>query len=115
VAKDAADLRDVEPEVDDQVAGEGVAQIVKAHRLEAGRRGGALERAALDVAMAERHAVAGGEDVIAEVREARGLPLNALRYPSVGFASASSTIAASTSSVGGFCRAAGERRGLGAL
>jgi hypothetical protein len=32
VAEDAADLRWVEPEVDDQVAGEGVAQVVEAKR-----------------------------------------------------------------------------------
>jgi hypothetical protein len=32
VAEDAADLRDVEPEVDDQVAGECMAQVVKARR-----------------------------------------------------------------------------------
>ena len=32
VAEDAADLGQVEPEVDDQVAGEGVAQVVEAKR-----------------------------------------------------------------------------------
>ncbi len=48
VAEDAADLRDVEPEVDDQVAGERVAQVVEAQRrpavlVEPGGAGGALE------------------------------------------------------------------------
>jgi hypothetical protein len=32
MAEDAADVRDVEAEVDDQVAGEGVAQIVEPRR-----------------------------------------------------------------------------------
>ncbi len=31
MAEDAADLDDVEPDVDDQVAGEGVTEIVEAH------------------------------------------------------------------------------------
>jgi hypothetical protein len=35
-------------EVDDQVAREGVAQAVEAHRFEAGRRGAALKRTTLD-------------------------------------------------------------------
>jgi hypothetical protein len=51
VAEDAADLGDVESEVDDHVVGEGVVQVVEAHRLEAGPRGGAVERPALEVAM----------------------------------------------------------------
>lgn len=52
-----------------------MAQLVEAHRAEAGGRGGALERATLDVATPERCAVAGDEDEVAGLREARGLPL----------------------------------------
>jgi hypothetical protein len=49
VAEDAADLGDVEAEVDDQVAGEGVAQVVEARRGDdPGACRGALERTALD-------------------------------------------------------------------
>jgi hypothetical protein len=48
---------------------------VEAHRLEAGRRRGALERATLDVAMPKRRAVAGREDVVAGVGEVCGVPL----------------------------------------
>jgi hypothetical protein len=54
-AEDAADLGGVEPEVDDQVAGEGVAQVVEAQRrpavlVQAGELCGASGRAAADVA-----------------------------------------------------------------
>jgi hypothetical protein len=57
VAEDAADPGYVEPEVDDQVAGEGVAQVVEAKRwpavvVQRGELCGAPERAAADVAMA---------------------------------------------------------------
>jgi hypothetical protein len=37
VAEDAADLADVEPQVDDEVAGEGVAEVVEAKRRSACR------------------------------------------------------------------------------
>jgi hypothetical protein len=57
VAEDAADLGWVEPEVDDQVAGEGVAQVVEAKRrpavvIQPGKLGGAREDASADIAMA---------------------------------------------------------------
>lgn len=52
-----ADLHDVEAEVDDQVAGKGMAEIVKpkAHavRAKAGGVGGEVKGASLDVALAE--------------------------------------------------------------
>jgi hypothetical protein len=55
VAEDAADLDDVEADVDDEVAGEGMAQVVKAHPapvlVEAGAGGGAAEHALGDVVM----------------------------------------------------------------
>jgi hypothetical protein len=70
VAEDLADLGGVELEVDDQVAGEGVAEVVEAEGwlsvwVEACFGGGAGEAAAFDVAVAEWCAEAGGEDVVA--------------------------------------------------
>jgi hypothetical protein len=61
VAEDAADLADVEAQVDDQVAGEGVAQVVEAKRrpaapVEAGASRGAREGGAGDVPLPERRA-----------------------------------------------------------
>jgi hypothetical protein len=78
VAEDAADLGDIEPQVDDQVAGEGVAQIVEAQRRRAlavdpGSLGGAGECASLDVAMSERGAAPAREDVVARGTETGGL------------------------------------------
>jgi hypothetical protein len=55
VAEDPADLRHVEPQVDDQVAGERVAQRVKPRRgSDASASCRALERPTLDVAVTER-------------------------------------------------------------
>jgi hypothetical protein len=69
VAEDAADLLDVELQVDDQVAGEGVAQVVESQAaaltVESGDAGGAGERASLYVALAERRAVARPADPVA--------------------------------------------------
>jgi hypothetical protein len=61
VAEDAADLGNVELQVDDQVAGERVPQVVDAERrlalqVQAGVLRGAPEATSLDVAIAERHA-----------------------------------------------------------
>ena len=69
VAEDATDLGDVEPEVDDQVAGEGLAQVVEAQRrpaivIQLSRIGGAGEYALGDVAVAVRGTVASSEDPV---------------------------------------------------
>jgi hypothetical protein len=69
VAEDAADLADVEAQVDDEVAGEGVAEVVEAKRRPAASvEAGALDRVgeggAGDVSLRERGAVPGGEDVV---------------------------------------------------
>ena len=57
VAEQAADLGDIESEVDDQVAGEGVAHVVEAKRrpavvVQPGELGGAPEAASADIAVA---------------------------------------------------------------
>jgi hypothetical protein len=59
VAEDRADLGDVEPQVDDQVACERISQVVETEPwlsllVQAGPLGGAGERAPLDVAVAVR-------------------------------------------------------------
>jgi hypothetical protein len=68
VAKDAADLDDVEADIDDQVAGEGVAQIVEAHPsarpIEAGVAGSPAEHALGDVVVQEGGAMRGREHVV---------------------------------------------------
>jgi hypothetical protein len=60
VAEDAADLDDVEADVDDQVAGEGVAQIVEAHppavAIETGVGGSAAQNTPRDVVVEKRRA-----------------------------------------------------------
>ena len=70
VAEDAADLGDVEFEVDDEVACEGVSEVVDAEAwlvggVELGVVGGASEAAAFDVSIAEWCAGGGREDVVA--------------------------------------------------
>lgn len=68
VTKDVADLDDVEVDVDDQVAREGVAQVVEAHApsldIEPGVDGGASEHPLGDVVVQERRAVRGREHVV---------------------------------------------------
>jgi hypothetical protein len=59
VTEDRADLGDVEPQVDDQVACERISQVVETEPwlsllVQAGPLGGAGERAPLDVAVAVR-------------------------------------------------------------
>jgi hypothetical protein len=67
VAEDAADLDDVEAQVEDQVAGERVPQVVEAKRwppaaVEPRALCRTLKRAPLNVAMPERGAATGRED-----------------------------------------------------
>jgi hypothetical protein len=68
VTKDVADLDDVEADVDDQMAREGVAQVVEAHApsldIESGVDGGASEHPLGDVVVQERRAVRGREHVV---------------------------------------------------
>jgi len=74
VAEDAADLNDVEADVDDQVAGEGVAQIVEAHPpagpVETRDCCGAAKHTLGDVVVEKRRAVCCREHVIGTAREA---------------------------------------------
>jgi hypothetical protein len=74
VAEDAADLHDVETDVDDQVAGEGMTQIVEAHPsawpIEPCAGGGAAQHTLGDVVVEKRRAVAGREHVVGAAREA---------------------------------------------
>jgi hypothetical protein len=74
VAEDAADLNDVETDVDDQVAGEGVAQVVEADAparpIESRAGGGAAQHSLGDVVVEKRRAVAGREHVIGTAGEA---------------------------------------------
>ncbi len=67
VAEDGADLGDVESDVNDQMAGKGVAQIVEAHPptwpVEAGAGGSPAEHALGDVVMQEGRAAHGREHV----------------------------------------------------
>jgi hypothetical protein len=76
VAEDAADLDDVEADVDDQVAGEGMAEIVKAHPppvdIEARVDGRSTEYSLGDVVVEKRRAVGGREHVIRFGSEACG-------------------------------------------
>jgi hypothetical protein len=77
VAEDAADLDDVEAAVDDQVADEGVAQVVVAQpptgAIEAGVDGGASQDSLRDVVVHEGAAARGCEHVVGAVREARAV------------------------------------------
>jgi hypothetical protein len=74
VAEDAADLDDVEADVDDQVAGEGVAEVVEAHPppglVKARVDGGAAKHRLGDVVVEKRRVVCCRLHVIAIVREA---------------------------------------------
>ena len=74
VAEDAADLDDVEADVDDQVAGEGVTEIVEAHPpagpVEPRAGGGAAKHTLGHVVVQKRRAVAGREHVVGAAREA---------------------------------------------
>jgi hypothetical protein len=66
--EDPADLDDVETDVDDQMAGERVAQIVEAHPLavaiEACAGGGAAKHTLGHVVVEKRRAVAGRDHVV---------------------------------------------------
>jgi hypothetical protein len=80
VAEDPAYLGHVEPEVDDQVAGERVAQVVEAKRrpavvVQPGELGGASEAAAADVAVALGGAAGGREHPVRVAREPALLPV----------------------------------------
>jgi hypothetical protein len=80
VAKDPTDLRYVQTQIQDQVAREGVAEIVEAQRrpsviLVPGASRGALQRALGDVAMPVRCAVRGREHPIGLCREPRVAPV----------------------------------------
>ncbi len=74
VAENAADLDDVEADVDDQMAGEGVAQIVEAHppaiTIESRVDSGATQHALGHVVMEKRRAVCRREHVVGTAREA---------------------------------------------
>jgi len=73
VAEDAADLDDVESNVDDQVAGEGMTQIVEAQppaRPIESRAGGGAAKDTFGHVVVQKRAVAGREHVIGTAREA---------------------------------------------
>jgi hypothetical protein len=76
VSEDAADLGDVEADVDDQMAGERMAEVVEAHAVHRGVESGAgaAQPALRDVVMEERRAARGREDVVGAGRDA-GAPL----------------------------------------
>ena len=73
VTEDAADLNDVEANVDDQMAGEGVAQIVEMHpptvTIQTRIHGGATKHPLGDVVVQERGATRGCEYIIGAARE----------------------------------------------
>jgi hypothetical protein len=74
VTEDAAHLDDVEPDIDDQVAGEGVTEIVEAQvavAIETGVPGGAAEGAFGDVVVQERRAPFRCEHIVGAAAEAR--------------------------------------------
>jgi len=81
VAEDAADPYDVEPEVHDQVAREGVPEVVKPQGqravAQAGSVGRVRERAALRVALDQRSSVAGREHPVTPGLERRVVPMGA--------------------------------------
>ncbi len=68
VSEDPADLNDVEADVDDQMTGEGVAEIVEAHPpavdIESGIDGGAAEHPLGDIVVEERRTVGGRKEVV---------------------------------------------------
>lgn len=68
VAEDAADLHDIEANVEDEMACEGVAQIVEAHppivAVETGVDRGPPQHAPRDILVQERGPVRAGEDVV---------------------------------------------------
>lgn len=69
VAEDATDLGDVEAEVDDQVTGEGMTQVVEAQRrpsvsVQLRGIGSATQHPLRDVAVALRGSASGGEDPV---------------------------------------------------
>jgi hypothetical protein len=74
VPEDAADLDDVETDVDDQMAGKGMTQIVEAHPsawpIEPCAGGGAAKHTLGHVVVEKRGAVAGREHVVGAAREA---------------------------------------------
>lgn len=74
VAEDAADLDDVEADVDDQMAGEGVAQVVEAHpppvAIEPRIDSRSAKHALGNVVVEKRRSVCRREHVIATAREA---------------------------------------------
>jgi hypothetical protein len=74
VPEDAADLDDVETDVDDQMAGKGMTQIVEAHpsvwAIEPCAGGGAAKHTLGHVVVQKRRAVAGREHVVGAAREA---------------------------------------------
>jgi hypothetical protein len=74
MAEDAADLYDIEADVDDQVAGEGMAEIVEADApagpVESSAGGGAAKHTLGDVVVEKRRAVAGREHIVGAAREA---------------------------------------------
>ena len=72
-------VRRVEAEIEDQVAGEGVAQVVEARRrplaaVEPGDPGRALKRAPLDVAVPERGTPSSRDHPVATRVERRAAP-----------------------------------------
>ena len=74
VAEDAADLDDVEADVEDQMAREGMAQIVEPHppigAVDAGVAGSSAQHTAGDVVMKERGSARGREHVVGQGGEA---------------------------------------------
>ncbi len=74
VPEDAADLDDVETNVDDQMAGEGMTRIVEAHPsvwpIEPCAGGGAAKHTLGHVVVQKRRAVTGREHVVGAAREA---------------------------------------------
>ena len=77
VAKDAVDLDDIEADVDDQVAGKGVAEIVEAQppivAIETGVDGRPTQHSFRDVVVQERGATRGCEDVIGAAGKTRAV------------------------------------------
>jgi hypothetical protein len=75
MAEDAADLYDVEVDVDDQMAGEGVTQVVEAHppaiAFETRVDSCSARHSLGDVVVEERRAVRSREDVVGAGCEAR--------------------------------------------
>jgi hypothetical protein len=76
VSEDVADLGDVEADVDDQVTGERVPEIVEAYApaiaIQSGLHGGSAEDALGDVVMQVRRSVRGGEHEVASAAGQRG-------------------------------------------